>query len=229
MSETRRQALKMLGAVGVTCAFPFEGDELYGQHVHTTLAQAPASGPYTPAFFTPSEYSTLSRLSDAIIPPTETAGAAAAGVPEYIDRVVSLNKEHQPLIRAGLAWLERQAKSRYSRDFLTLDEAEHLAILKPLSDEIDRERRESQQRRFRSEAGGKRVYYVALTDKDVGTGPAAETRPPTDDELAVRFFRLVKSLTADGYYTSRVGLLEELGYTGNRALAQFPACAVPEH
>ena len=91
MTETRRQALKMLGAIGATCAFPFAGNELYGQHVHTTLAQAPARGPYTPAFFTPAEYARLSRLTDVIIPPTDTPGAAAAGVPEYIDRVVTLN------------------------------------------------------------------------------------------------------------------------------------------
>ena len=47
--------------------------------------------------------------------------------------------------------------------------------------------------------------------------------------MPVRLFRLIKNLTADGYYTSRVGLLEELGYTGNTALARFPGCAVPEH
>jgi hypothetical protein len=228
VSETRRQALKMLGAVGVTCAFPFEGDELYGQHVHVTLAQTP-TGPYAPTFFTPTEYTILSRLTDVIIPPTDTPGASAAGVPEYIDRVVSLNKEHQPLIRAGLAWLERHAKARYSRDFLSLSEDESAAILQPLSDTIDRERREAQQKRFRSDPRGKRVYYVALTDKDVATPQAAATRPPDDDEMAVRFFRLVKNLTADGYYTSRVGLLDELGYVGNRALAQFQSCSVPEH
>ena len=73
------------------------------------------------------------------------------------------------------------------------------------------------------------VYYVALTDKDVATPPAAVSRPPNDEEMAVRFFRLVKNLTADGYYTSRAGLLDELGYSGNRALAQFPSCPVPEH
>lgn len=218
----------MLGAVGVTCAFPFEGDELYGQHVHVAMTQAP-SGPYAPTFFNKPEYATLSRLSDVIIPATETPGAIGAGVPEYIDRVVSLNKEHQPLIRAGLAWLQRQAKTRHSRDFLSLSDDESVSILQPLSDAIDRERREAQQKRFRSKAGGKRVYYVALTDKDVATPPAATTRPPDDDEMAVRFFRLVKNLTADGYYTSRVGLLEELGYSGNRALAQFPSCSVPEH
>ena len=32
--QTRREALKIIGAVGVTCAFPFSANELYGQHVH---------------------------------------------------------------------------------------------------------------------------------------------------------------------------------------------------
>ncbi len=154
MSETRRYALKMLGTVGLTCAFPFSGDELYGQHVHVTLAQTPAPGPYAPAFFTPEEFATLARLTDVIIPPTNTPGASAAGVPEYIDRVVSLNAEHQALIRAGLAWLERQAKDRYSREFLSLEEAQHVAILQPLSDEVDRRQREALRARFRTEAQG---------------------------------------------------------------------------
>jgi gluconate 2-dehydrogenase gamma chain len=244
----------MLGAIGATCAFPFAGDELYGQHVHTTLAQTPAPGPYAPAFFTPAEYARLSRLTDVIIPPTDTPGASAAGVPEYIDRVVTLNAEHQPLIRAGLLWLEQQATGRYSREFLLLDEAEHIAILQPLSDEIDRQQREAQRGRFRTEASsdsratalaqgkqGKEVYYVALTDKDppfdsrakaLAQGRPASTAPvalDADPGMPERFFRLIKNLTADGYYTSRVGLLQELGYTGNTALAKFPVCSVPEH
>jgi hypothetical protein len=47
--------------------------------------------------------------------------------------------------------------------------------------------------------------------------------------MPVSFFRLIKNLTADGYYTSRVGLLEELGYSGNKYLPGFQHCAVPEH
>ena len=230
MTETRRQALKMLGAIGATCAFPFAGDELYGQHVHTALAQAPSSGPYAPTFFTTREYVTLSGLANVIIPPTDTPGAAAAGVPEYIDRVVTLNTEHQALMREGFAWLEREAKARFSQDFLSLVEAEQIALLQPLSDEIDRRRIEAQRGKYRRDREGKSVYYVAITDKDVARAPATVARPPeSDSELPVRFFRLVKNLTADGYYTSRIGLLDELGYAGNRALAQFPACAIAEH
>ncbi len=40
----------------------------------------------------------------------------------------------------------------------------------------------------------------------------------------VRFFALLKNLTADGYYTSRTGLIEELGYQGNTVLSAFPDC-----
>ena len=222
----------MLGTVGLTCAFPFSGDELYGQHVHVTLAQTPATGPYAPAFFSPGEYATLSRLADVILPPTSTPGATAAGVPEYIDRVVALNAEHQPLMRDGLAWLDAQAQARFSRDFQALDEAQQISILQPLSDEVDRLQREAQRRRFRTEAKGKLVYYVAVTDRTTPAPPSVagpSSAATTAPAMPVRLFRLVKNLTADGYYTSRAGLLEELGYTGNTALASFPACDVREH
>jgi gluconate 2-dehydrogenase gamma chain len=229
MTETRRAALKMLGTIGATCAFPFAGDELHGQHVHTVLLQTSSSAPYKPSFFTPAEYETLSRLTDVIIPATDTPGATGAGVPEYIDRVVSLNAEHQSLVRAGLAWLEQEAKARFSRSFLTLGESQHVTILQPISEEVDREERELQSRRFKTEAARKRVYYVPITDKAPPPRPAdaLDTRSG-DPRLPAKFFRLIKSLTADGYYTSRVGLLEELGYAGNTALSRFPGCSVPE-
>jgi hypothetical protein len=231
MTETRRHALKMLGTIGATCAFPFTGEELYGQHVHPIVAQAPATGPYAPAFFTPAEYSVLARLTDAIIPPSTTPGAAGAGVPEYIDRVVALNTGHQPLIRAGLAWLDRQATSRFSRDFSSLGEAEQITILQPLCDDVDRQQREVQKGRFRTDRDGKPTYYVQVASRSMeASGPAApaETFDPSDPRMPARFFRLVKNLTADGYYTSRVGLVEELGYAGNTFLAAFPACSIPE-
>ena len=162
-----------------------------------------------------------------IIPPTGTPGAAAAGVPEYIDRVVSLNAEHQPLIRAGLAWLERQAKARFSREFLALSEAEHVAILQPLSDE-------SRSPAARGAACGgseprRRGQRCITSRSPTGIrrhGLATARRPRSKPTLACPSgsSASIKNLTADGYYTSRVGLLEELGYAGNTALGAFPAC-----
>ncbi len=87
-----------------------------------------------------------------------------------------------------------------------------------------------QRARFRTETAGTLVYYVAITDKTSPARPAVVPRPApaNDPELPVRLFRLIKNLTADGYYTSRVGLLEELGYNGNTMLARFPECTIRE-
>jgi gluconate 2-dehydrogenase gamma chain len=228
VSETRRETLKILGAIGATCAFPFPADELYGQHVHVKDAKpaAPRTEAYKPSFFGAAEYELLSRLADLIIPATDTAGAIGAGVPEYVDRVVSLNPEHQGLMRAGLEWVDLRSRELFAERFLVVGEAQQVQILQPLSDEADRQQRAMLTARYRGGGAGG-TFYAPRTEKT-----ETEPRPnpvvaPAD--VAVGFFRLLKNLTADGYYTSRVGLLDELGYKGNSALAQFPSCTVPEH
>jgi len=43
------------------------------------------------------------------------------------------------------------------------------------------------------------------------------------------FFRLVKNMTVEGFYTSRIGLIEVLDYQGMGYLSEFPGCTHPEH
>jgi gluconate 2-dehydrogenase gamma chain len=43
------------------------------------------------------------------------------------------------------------------------------------------------------------------------------------------FFRIIKGLTVDGYYTSEAGLTQELGWHGNTFLTEFHGCTHPEH
>src|SRR5260370_2595748 len=43
------------------------------------------------------------------------------------------------------------------------------------------------------------------------------------------FFRMIKDLTIDGYYSSREGLSQELGWKGNTYAAKFQGCTHPEH
>jgi len=43
------------------------------------------------------------------------------------------------------------------------------------------------------------------------------------------FYRLVKEMTVEGFYTSRVGLIDVLGYQGLTYLSEFPGCTHPEH
>lgn len=53
-----------------------------------------------------------------------------------------------------------------------------------------------------------------------------ERSPQTVEE---RFFRTIKYATADGYYTSEIGIKQELHYKGNTYLKEFTGCTHPEH
>ncbi len=44
-----------------------------------------------------------------------------------------------------------------------------------------------------------------------------------------RFFIAIKGLTVDGYYTSELGIHQELRYKGNAYLKDFDGCTHPEH
>jgi hypothetical protein len=43
------------------------------------------------------------------------------------------------------------------------------------------------------------------------------------------FLLAIKSMRQPTGYTSREGLVVDLGYKGNTALASFPNCEIPEH
>ena len=53
-----------------------------------------------------------------------------------------------------------------------------------------------------------------------------EGNPQTDLE---QFFALLKEMTVNGYYTSAIGIHQDLEYLGNTYLAAFPECTHPEH
>jgi gluconate 2-dehydrogenase gamma chain len=192
-SNDRRSLLKIFGAVGATCAYPFASDELFGQtaEAHHHDEAPPAHENAQPQFFNQADFATISRVTDLIIPATDTPGALAAGVPAYIDLVIARNTDQQLVTADGLRWLDAEATRAGSKKFLDLTEKQQLAILEPLCE---------------------------LADTTTGLARGRN----------VQFFALIKSLTADGYYTSKQGLRTELGYKGNSAMAEYPSC-VPEH
>lgn len=51
---------------------------------------------------------------------------------------------------------------------------------------------------------------------------AGNEREPSSPEE--RFFMALKRATIDGYYTSKIGIHQELEYQGNQALRAFPGC-----
>jgi len=53
---------------------------------------------------------------------------------------------------------------------------------------------------------------------------AHEGAPQTELE---RFFTTLKNMTVNGYYTSAIGIHQDLQYQGNTYLPAFPECAMP--
>lgn len=81
---------------------------------------------------------TVAAAAERIIPATETPGAAAAGVSAFIDKMLA--DWHTPPERdrflAGLAELDARCRARAARDFIDCAEADQLAVLTALDNEV---------------------------------------------------------------------------------------------
>ena len=54
-------------------------------------------------------------------------------------------------------------------------------------------------------------------------------RDPKSSHDGYEFYRMIKETTVEAFYSSRVGLIDVLGYQGLAYLAEFPGCTHPEH
>ena len=133
----RRQALRILGAATVAPAVA-EGAWMF----HPLVPVQEDGGPWRPRFFTADESATIEELAELIIPETDTPGARAANVHQYIDWIVSraadgadgTNDVTLPTVmRDGLAWLDRRGAALYGRRFIDATSDEQNAVLERLA------------------------------------------------------------------------------------------------
>lgn len=61
------------------------------------------------------------------------------------------------------------------------------------------------------------------------TAISAPGTPAPDRAPGAEFFTAIKSLTITGYYTSEVGMREEMGDTGQMFFIEYPGCTHAEH
>ncbi len=188
MSEmNRRDLLKMLAAVPIAGGLVWSPPEVEAAWLKSqAMRRARKVGDaFVPSFFTEHEWETVKVLVDLILPADERSGSATeAGVPEFMDFIVGDNSAMQTPMRGGLAWLDRECRSRFARPFLECAEGERTQVL----DDI-----------------------------------AWPARAPAGMSQGVAFFNRFRDLTASGFFSSRVGV-EDLDYTGNRALREWTGC-----
>ncbi len=119
---SRREVLGLLGVALAAGAA--------GCRPETVQKAANRAAPYTPKFFTPEEYATVTVLADLTLPADARGpSATAAGVPEFMDFVMVEEMENRDRMRSGLAWLDTESRSRFGKPFSRADEADQKRIL----------------------------------------------------------------------------------------------------
>jgi gluconate 2-dehydrogenase gamma chain len=203
VTVSRREALKLAAAAAATPLLPRLGD------VPAAAARATAGTAARVAagrFFSAPEMALLDELVEMIIPAdAHSGGARVAGVAGYIDGRLA---EYDPAIpvlakdrerwKAGLATVEALARETSGKSFLETTPAERTALLERVA--------------------------KPLVEQEVPTEEPEERRKPAVEKpemVGQRFFVELKSWTARGYYSSKVGIHDEMEYKGNRAIVEF--------
>ena len=125
----RRDVLKaLLAAPAVTISWS-EAEAARAVNA-AQAARAASAPPFTPKFFTAAEFRLVSTLADIIIPKDERSGSASeAGVPEFVDFMMTDQPVRQIAMRGGLAWLDSECHKRFDKPFLDCTDAQRSAVL----------------------------------------------------------------------------------------------------
>ncbi len=98
------------------------GPAALAQHQHGSSELLQITAAPKPQVFMGEDLTAITRLSDIIIPRSDTPGAADAGVQFFIDSAAKRNKELEKRLRAGLDWLKKNF-------FLKLAEKDQIALV----------------------------------------------------------------------------------------------------
>jgi hypothetical protein len=191
----RREALRRLALGGAAVAStPLWIENLIAaadQHAAHKAAAKPATAAWTPKVLSASQNETVTTLSELIIPTTDTPGAKAAKVNEFIDGALArASAADRTELIDGLTWLDAHCKEQHKSPFVGLAEDQQIAVLTALS---------------------------------TAEHPSAAEKPGVD------FFKAIKAMTITGYYTSQIGLQQEIGDDGTMFFTEFKGCTHPEH
>jgi gluconate 2-dehydrogenase gamma chain len=133
---SRRDAVQMLAALPFAAIlnWPTAEQVRVRRFVDAALKSAAEGVAYAPRFFTPAEFRTARILADLIIPRDQRSGNASdAGVPEFMDFMMIDRPGNQKWMRTGLAWLDAQSNTRFSKPFADAAESEREQILNEIA------------------------------------------------------------------------------------------------
>ena len=208
---TRREALKRAAWIlGGTVSAPTILGVLAGCRAERTTA-------WTPRTLTAAQRDTVEAIAEVIIPETDTPGARAAGVDQFVDGMLSdyYSVADRERFLRGLARLDARAKRAHGKPFSELSTDQQTAIVLEMDRAAFSEPPGTVGQPFRAEAVPEVRKSDVATGQGVGANPKEATTPPPDAEDVGKesFFRKMKELAVVSYYTSEVGQTRELRLT----------------
>jgi len=178
---TRREALQRVALLmGGTLSAPVISAVLNKARSAIGKAQ------WTPRSLSPQQNELVATVAELIIPETDTPGAKAARVNEFVDLLLT-------------EWLPAEDKDRFMAGL----------------DDLDARFQQSYGKRFVEGTSAQQTEMLTVLD-----GEAAEARRAKSKEQP--FFGMMKEFTLAGYYTSEIGVTQELLF--QPATDQFEGC-----
>jgi hypothetical protein len=167
----------------------------------STTAMAPVISPEMLALFQqaqpPSNYAvrtlnshqndTVVAMIDLLVPATDTPGAKAARVNEFIDVILTewaTGGERTDFL-AGLGQVDTLSNSLFGKNYVEASAEQQTILLRSLDDEVD---------------------WTHSRPRGRSPVPASWS----DAHLSGEFFRAFKAITFHGYYTSEIGFTQDL-------------------
>ena len=174
----RRDLLRVLSATAVVPVLPPE--------VTLLLKQAQTSAGYGLRTLTSHQNAIVVAMIDLLIPATDTPGAKAARVNEFMDVILTdwATVEERARFLAGLDDVDTQANALFGKSFLEASPAQQSAMLQVLDDSVD---------------------WLHSPPSHPAVSPGRDF-----NQLRGEFFRSFKLVTIHGYYTSEIGQTQEL-------------------
>jgi len=177
----RRDALRMLTAGAV---IPALTPELFAFY-----RQAHPEASYSLRTLSPHQNDTVVAMIDQILPATDTPGAKAARVNEFMDVILTewANDEERRNFLSGLDDVDKQSNTLFGKDFSSASPAQQLVLLRSMDEAAD----------------------IARSQQKEEPTPSWEPEG-RDTQMQGDFFAIFKNMTLHGYYTSEIGFTQEL-------------------
>ena len=176
----RREALQLLATGAVFSLAP--------ARMAATLRQARAilASPASPRTLNPHQYATATAIAEAIIPTTDTPGAADVGAGKFVDLILTewYTEPEREFFLNGLADVDRRTRAMCGKDFVACSRGQKSEILAALGDEM----------------------LIAAEASSTGRYRGSQPKPDKN------FYYMLRGLTLTAYFTSEPGATKQLRF-----------------